>query len=54
MMGAGMGSVGNGLEDSDELVETSEVTEKVESEDDCRDFRRKGTEGRRNVGNTEW
>jgi len=52
-MGVGVGHLVNGLEEAEEVVlDGVDSTELSLSVLDCRDFRRKGTEGRRYVGNT--
>jgi hypothetical protein len=51
--GVGVGHLVNGLEEAEEVVlDGLDSTELPLSVLDCRDFRRKGTEGRRYVGNT--
>ena len=50
--GIGVGERVNGLEEMVLDVEACETVESVESVESCLDFRRKGTEGRRYLGNT--
>lgn len=48
--GTGVGERVNGFEEMELDVDARELVDSIESVEDCRDLRRKGTDGRRYVG----